>query len=118
MSEDMKRKGRMVVAGSDRLILPLAAIGFEAVRCGGSSDLVKALETLKKRREVVLVVCGESQAGGATETIEAFRATSPAILLVVPDGVAGRRLDAALRRGARERAAGGDLLGKELGKGK
>jgi vacuolar-type H+-ATPase subunit F/Vma7 len=116
MSEEVTGKGRMVVAGNDRLAMPLAAIGFEAVRCAGSAELIKALNGLKGRPEVALVVCGEGQATEAAEAIKDFRETSQAVLLVVPDSSEAKRLDAGMLRKSVERAAGVDLVGKELGK--
>lgn len=106
----------MVVAGNDRLAMPLAAIGFEAVRCSNPEELAGALKELARRAEVVLVVCGESQAEGAGEAIEEFRRTSSGVLLIVPDSSETKRLDAGRLRVALERAAGVDLLGRELGK--
>lgn len=116
MSEGGKTTGRMVVLGSDRLIIPLAAVGFEPVRCGSGPELHKALMKLSGRVDVVLVVCGESAAAVTPEAIEEFREKSDAILMVLPDTSEARRLDAEALRVAVEQAAGVDLLGKELKK--
>ena len=116
MPDDTARTGRMVVLGTDRLTMPLAAIGFEPVHCTSPSELEKALKKLGRRPDVVLVVCGESQAVGVPEAIASFRAGTTGILMLLPDTVEGRRLDAEMLRGAVEQAAGVDLLGKELKK--
>ena len=114
MPDDIARTGRMIALGTDRLTMPLAAIGFEAVGCTSPSELEKALKELSKRRDVVLVVCGESQAVGVPEAIETFRASTTGILMLLPDTVEARRIDAEMLRVAVEQAAGVDLLGKEL----
>ena len=114
MSDAHANTGRMVAVGNDRLTLPLAAIGFEPVRCTGHDALTKALQELAERAEVVLVVCGESQAERTPEALERFRQTSSAILIALPDTAEARRLDAEVLRVAIEQAAGVDLLGKEL----
>lgn len=114
MSEGVEKTGRMVVAGNDRLTLPLAALGFEVVGCTSASALQKALDELAGRPEVALVVCGESQAVQVPEAIASFREKSTGILILLPDTAEAHRLDAEALRISVEQAAGVDLLGKEL----
>lgn len=115
---DDRQTGRMVVAGNPRLTLAFAALGFEPRLCADGPELAETLHKLMARRDVFLVVVGESQAVEAGKAVNEFRGNSEAILLLLPDTSEARHLDARSVQREIETATGVDLLGNAMNEGK
>lgn len=104
---------KLVVVGTQRLALPLTAIGFEPVEAADAAALEQALDRLSVDASVALVVCGESQASGCREAVERFRRHGLGVVLVVPDGPEAKHFGREAVRRLIEQAAGVDLIGRE-----
>ena len=103
---------KLVVVGTQRLTLPLAAVGFEPVEAADAGALESALDRLGVDKSVALVVCGESQAAGCPAAVARFRRHALGVVLVVPDGPEAKHLGRETIRHMIEQAAGVDLIGR------
>ncbi len=104
---------KLVVVGTQRLTLPLTAVGFEPVEAADAAALEEALNRLSVDASVALVVCGESQAKDCPAAVARFRRHAHGVVLVVPDGPEAKHLGREAVRRLIEQAAGVDLIGRK-----
>ena len=104
---------KLVVVGTQRLTLPLTAIGFAPVEAADAAALEQALDRLSVDASVALVACGESQAKDCPAAVDRFRRHGRGVVLVVPDGPEAKHIGRETVRHLIEQAAGVDLIGRK-----
>ncbi len=104
---------RIAAVGERHLILGFKGVGFEIIPADDKDVLRRELMLLARDPETALVLVTESLAAESPETIEDFRATSAAILIVIPTHEGSRHVSFNMMKSLVEKSIGVDILGKD-----